>query len=736
MADERSTAVRRRAGLPAARPPVAATMTPKEILGVLRRHLVLMVLLTIVGLVVSGVGCFALRTYLPKYTALTYIQVLPPVDEDPMLFDRPYLHQDILYGHRLNIASLIKQQGTLEALLRRNAITKTNWFKNTPGLARRVKSLEKDLRAYAHRDADYIEVSMRCADAQEAADIVNEMVAMFVSSQGDVKRKEVSGKLTQLQEQRDTVDEELRQAEQALEDVRKAWQFSDLDKPTSNYLKNTITLKLDQLELDKSDLELAIRQLEADVKIFEDLVQGPINVQIRHAIESDPIMVSLANQLVFTEARLASLMTKFGENHRVVRRTEELRDEIKARRGIRSSEIGEQTRRANLANAKDRLTVFKERNMQLDQLREETAAKKKDLDLARVQYEQRVTIRDERIEMLNQIKQQIEKLRILHDDPETPKVRKLADAIKPLEQVVSRQLWLWLPGGVVLGFLFSVGLAFLIEIANDLVRTPRDVSKYLHIPLLGVVPDASEDREARGVELSRIVSLAPYSMLSESYRQCRTNLKLSGSGESVKTLLVTSGAPGDGKTSVAVNLATAFVAEDKKVLLIDANFRQPTSEKLFPKGQDGGFGLSSVLVGQCTAQDAIRSSGIEALDIIDAGLLPPNPAELLGSMRMADLLTEQRHNYDYVIVDSPPVLLISDAKVLAKRADATVVVVNAAATRRGAALRTIGGLQEVGANVVGCVLLGAQSLKGGYFQEQYKSYRRYQKTMQTAGATT
>jgi len=422
MADERSTAVRRRAGLPAARPPVAATMTPKEILGVLRRHLVLMVLLTIVGLVVSGVGCFALRTYLPKYTALTYIQVLPPVDEDPMLFDRPYLHQDILYGHRLNIASLIKQQGTLEALLRRNAITKTNWFKNTPGLARRVKSLEKDLRAYAHRDADYIEVSMRCADAQEAADIVNEMVAMFVSSQGDVKRKEVSGKLTQLQEQRDTVDEELRQAEQALEDVRKAWQFSDLDKPTSNYLKNTITLKLDQLELDKSDLELAIRQLEADVKIFEDLVQGPINVQIRHAIESDPIMVSLANQLVFTEARLASLMTKFGENHRVVRRTEELRDEIKARRGIRSSEIGEQTRRANLANAKDRLTVFKERNMQLDQLREETAAKKKDLDLARVQYEQRVTIRDERIEMLNQIKQQIEKLRILHDDPETPKV--------------------------------------------------------------------------------------------------------------------------------------------------------------------------------------------------------------------------------------------------------------------------------------------------------------------------
>jgi capsular exopolysaccharide synthesis family protein len=274
---------------------------------------------------------------------------------------------------------------------------------------------------------------------------------------------------------------------------------------------------------------------------------------------------------------------------------------------------------------------------------------------------------------------------------------------------------------------------------------PRDVSRYLHIPLLGVIPEASEDRDVRGVDLTRVVSLAPYSMVSEAYRQCRTNLKLSGSGKSLKTLLVTSGSAGDGKTCVAVNLATAYVAEDKKVLLIDANFRQPTTEKLFPKGESGrldneglsvGFGLSSLLVGQCGAQEAIRSSGIDGLDIIDAGLLPPNPAELLGSIRMTQLLNEQRNNYDYIIIDSPPVLLISDAKVLAKRVDATVVVFNAAATRRGAALRTIRELEEVDAVVVGCVLLAAPSLKGGYFQEQYKSYRRYQEKLQAAGAGT
>jgi capsular exopolysaccharide synthesis family protein len=299
---------------------------------------------------------------------------------------------------------------------------------------------------------------------------------------------------------------------------------------------------------------------------------------------------------------------------------------------------------------------------------------------------------------------------------------------------------LWFPLGTILGFLLSITIAFLTELTDDKVRTPRDVSKYLHIPLLGVIPDAAEDRDVRGVDLTRVVSQAPYSLISESYRQCKANLKLSGTGESLKTILVTSGAAGDGKTCVAANLASAYVAADRKVLLIDANFRQPTLERVFPasgsgpEGLGAGFGLSSLLVGQCGTNEAIRSSGIEGLDIIDAGLLPPNPAEILGSVRMAEMLGELRNSYDLIIIDGPPVLLISDPKVLAKYVDATIVVVNAAATHRGAALRMIRELEEVDANVVGCVLMAAASLKGGYFQEQYKSYRRYQEKLQVAGA--
>jgi capsular exopolysaccharide synthesis family protein len=450
-------------------------------------------------------------------------------------------------------------------------------------------------------------------------------------------------------------------------------------------------------------------------------------------------MILLAEQRDMLEAGLDGMLTKFGENHRVVRQTQEMINGVKEKRELRKTEFAEQTRRANVQNGQDRLIVLQERFTELEKLRQEAEAKQRDLDLARVQYEQRATIRDERNVMLDTIKAQIEKLKIVHDDPETPKVRAVGYAPVPLEMVTSRQWWVWFPSGTILGFLLSIGLAFFMELANDLVRAPRDIGRYLHIPLLGVIPDAAEDDQVRGINLCHAVREAPYSIISESYRRCRTNLKLSGSGESLKTLLVASGMSGDGATCVAANLAAAFVAEDKKVLLIDANFRHSSLRALFPRagGEQGAeqfdFGLSSVLMNQCGLKEAIRSSGIGGLDVIGSGPLPGNPAELLDNARMQELIKEQRKAYDYVIIDGPPVLLVSDSKSLAKLVDGVLLVFNAAATRRGAAQRTINEIKEVGGTIVGCVLFGVRAMKGGYFQEQFKSYQRYQK-VQLAGS--
>ena len=716
--------------------PPAVTLTPKEVFGILRRHILLTVSLTILGFIIGGVAWFLLMRYAPKYTAQTYIRVLPPVEKDPMTITAALVNKDIQYGYRQSMANLIRQQSTLQKLIDRDKIKETRWFKRFGEIKdvciiKAFKDLRKRFRAYAERDAEFVSVSMTCGDREEAALIVNEMVDLFLASQGRTKKTEVARKLEGLGDQRNRVERELKSAEDALDDVRRASGLSDLEQRN---FQHTITLKLNELETRQDDLVLEIREVQGVVENLKRQAEGPVNEQIEHEIETDPVMLMLAQQLALQEAQLASRLTRFGENHRSVREMRELIDEIGQERKLRKAEIAEQTRQSNLQDAQDTLVVLAGRLEMLEEMRQATVKRKAELDLARVQYERRVAIRNERKLMLDGIKAQIESYKIMHDDPETPKVQFVGYAPVPL-QVSSPKWKIYFPGGTMLGLMLGVGLAFLIELLNDLVRTPRDVMRFLHIPLLGVIPDAAEDEQLRDIDLPLAVRQAPYSMISESYRRFRTNFKLSGSAESLKVLLVSSGAAGDGKTSIAVNLAITFVAEGKKVLLVDANFWRPSLHTIFPKPQEQSgpdeqaeFGLSTILAGLCGYQEVVRPSGIEPLDVIDSGPLPSNPAELLGSVLMERLIKHQRESYDYVIIDGPPVLLVSEAKVLARLADGTVLVFNAGATRRGAALRTIRELKQVNATIVGCVLLGVKVMKGGYFREQFRSYREYQKT--------
>ena len=755
MVEQKPKAVNRMAGPTALRRPAAAAavLTPKEVVSILRQHLLMIITLPVLGLIIAGGTWFLLRRYLPKYTAETYIRVLTPVQKDPQDIGTTRINKDLEYGYRVSITNLIKQQSTLQDLIDKDNVQETKWFqrfaRTDPNgkitnknqcILKAFKDLKKRFSAYPHRDAEFIILKMTCRNAQEAADIVNEMVTLFLASYGDTKKKEVTDKLRELEKRRISVYNQFIAAEKAMATVAENSKITDLDRPTSRSFQHTITLRLNQLEFERNNLTLIIKQLEADIRNLTRLATEPVDVQVERQVEFDPVMIVLAQQLAFLETQLAGQRAKFGENHKAVLQTQEQVDKIKHERRIRQTEIADQVRHANLKNAEDQLTVMRGRYEELERLRKEAQAQKENLDLARIQYAQRMAIRDERKEMLDGIKQTMESYLIIHDDPETPKVQRVGIALAPLE--VSSPKWeLYFPGGTILGFIFGIGLALALELLNDLVRKPQDVARFLHIPLLSAIPDAAEDEQVQDIKPCNVVRQAPYSIISESYRRCRTNIKLSGSDGSVRTLLVSSGAAGDGKTSVAVNLAATFVAENKKVLLIDANFRRPGLETIFTMQTDGDekvrqseFGLSSLLMGLCSYEDAKRSNVIEGLDIIVSGPLPYNPAELLGSYRMEQLIKDRRKNYDYIIVDGPPVLLVSDAKVLARIVDGTVLVLNAASTRRGAAQRTIRELKAIDATIVGCVLFAVRALKGGYFQEQFRSYQEYQK-LQLAHST-
>jgi len=241
--------------------------------------------------------------------------------------------------------------------------------------------------------------------------------------------------------------------------------------------------------------------------------------------------------------------------------------------------------------------------------------------------------------------------------------------------------------------------------------------------LLGVVPEYDE-AELGEVQVEKIAWEHPQSVVSEAFRQVRTNLHFSGPAENLKTLLVTSATPEGGKTTTAANVAATLASEGKRVLLVDGNFHRPALNRLF--GREGApRGLSNVLVGHNTVADVIHASGVEGLDVVDAGPTPPNPAVLLRGKRMQDFLSSQREHYDLVIIDGPPALLVADARILASSVDGTILVVHAGETSRGIVHRMLRELRTDKVNVLGVVLNAVRAEKGGYFREAYETYHRY-----------
>ena len=288
-----------------------------------------------------------------------------------------------------------------------------------------------------------------------------------------------------------------------------------------------------------------------------------------------------------------------------------------------------------------------------------------------------------------------------------------------------------------LGLTSGVGLAFLLEGLDNTVRTTEQAQMISGLPPLGMIPLGSRaTREGssskrlviatskEAVEL--ITQVRPQSQMAESYRALRTSLLLSNLGAPPKVIMVTSALPQEGKTTTSINCAVVLAQKGIRVLLIDADLRRPSIHKTLGMGPRSG--LSNVLTGSATLEQAItRSTILPNLNILPAGTPPPNPAELLASTNMRDVLDELRGQYDHIVVDTPPTLSVTDAVVLSPRADAIVLVIRSGQTTKQALRRSRDILMQVNAKVSG-VLLNAVDLSSPdyyYYYEYQGKYARY-----------
>jgi len=277
-----------------------------------------------------------------------------------------------------------------------------------------------------------------------------------------------------------------------------------------------------------------------------------------------------------------------------------------------------------------------------------------------------------------------------------------------------------------LGIALGMAAAVLADRFDDAVQGPDEVRDRLHLVLLGSIPRVRRKPgepvlDAEGTEAAyRLVThVDPMSLVAEAFRSLRTNIAFARAHQDLRTLMITSPAPGEGKSTVAVNLATTFAQQGQRTLLIDADLRRSVLDKTFRIPRNPG--LTDVLVGDVALAAAVRATDVPNLSILASGQFPPNPSELLGSPQMRATIELAKESFDIVMIDSPPILAVTDASVLSTVADGTVVVIRLGLTTREAVRRSIAQLRVVNGRVLGSVL-NAVDFRGGGYQGGYGYY--------------
>jgi capsular exopolysaccharide synthesis family protein len=266
--------------------------------------------------------------------------------------------------------------------------------------------------------------------------------------------------------------------------------------------------------------------------------------------------------------------------------------------------------------------------------------------------------------------------------------------------------------GLIVGLILGLAVAFLRESLDDAVSAKEMVEHITNAPMLAAVPMVTSWRKR---DRPLVVSLArPASPATEAFRSLRTSLQFARAEHELRTILVTSPAASEGKTSTLANLGAVFAQAGQNVLMVSCDLRKPRLGQFF--GIDESAGLTTAILGEDTVENLIcRAPGTDNLWLLPSGPTPPNPAELLNGARSQQIFASLRNRFDLILIDSPPILPVTDAAVLAKDADATLLVVAAFRTKSGDLLRASEKLGQVNARVVGVVLNEATRQAAGYY---------------------
>jgi exopolysaccharide transport family protein len=593
----------------------------------------------------------------------------------------------------------------------------------------RLESFKGNLRVALVPNTRIIEIHYRSPDKNLAANAVNTLTKTYVEQNIKTRFDATMQASEWLSNQLVDLKMKVETSQEKLVKYQKEHEILGTDEK-----QNIITAKLDELNKELTSAESSRMEKESVYRLVQSndpdtAAAAATNVEIgtTGTESSSSLLEKLRAQQADLKIQIAQLSTQFGPSYPKVTQMSTQLKEVEAQTQSEIKKVVSRVRNDYLASQQrenmlhDALEKQKQEANRLNESAIEYSILKRDLDTNRALYEG----------LLEKLKEAEVAAGLKSSNFRIVDIARVPT--EPAEPNIPRNLSF----ALMLGLTTGIGLAFLLEGIDNTVRTPEQAQAISALPSLGMIPLGSKSAEgnsgqrlsiAASKEAVELVTQArPQSQMAESYRALRTSLLLTSLGAPPKVILITSALPQEGKTTTSINCAIVLAQKGTRVLLMDADLRRPSIHKTFGLGPRTG--LSNVLTGSATLQQAIiRSTLLPTLFLLPAGTPPPNPAELLASTNMKDVLEELRGQYDHIVMDTPPTLSVTDAVVMSTRADAVVLVIRSGQTTKQALRRARELLTQVNARVSG-VLLNAVDLHSPdyyyYYEYQGKYGQRY-----------
>ena len=444
-------------------------------------------------------------------------------------------------------------------------------------------------------------------------------------------------------------------------------------------------------------------------QIQEATSDNSLSIESIPVIKDDKAIQNINDEITKVQQRITELSKKYGPKHpemiSIVGEQERLREKKKdeINRVISSIKKEYELAQANEDNLHNLLEKTKSEALGLNEKFAQYQVLKREVDSDRTMYDA----------LFSKLKEQN-----ITEESQNVSVFIVDPAETPLVPAKPRKL-LNLLLGVVLGLFGGTVLAFFMEYLDNTINMPEEAEERFGLPMLGVI-DLCKFEKGHEVDQEVISLHKKYTTQIENFRALRTSVLLSSPDRPPKSILVSSMMPGEGKSLVAANLAATLTLAGQRVLLIDADMRKPRQHKLFKLNNREG-GLSTYLAGAGSIVEL--TSPLSSLFIIPAGPLPPDPSELLSSARFKELLGQLQHKYDIIIIDSPPIISVTDSLIISSVVDGVIIVTRAAATPYNVVEKGIKSLTDVRAKILGMVVNGFNPQKYRYYYG--KDYSQY-----------